>query len=107
MTKTLLEKNINQSSFSYSFNKTLTPIPKSPDSKLKPPGPESECENTTELFKPKTEASIEEKIVQFMSEYKKAERATIVNFYTGGGPYKIGMMDAIYSGIMQSRRKTA
>ena len=90
---------------SYSFSRVTAPLPEKASSKSKPPSPSCEIKDTTEIFaKEKKEKTREEKMVDFMSEYKKAERFVIVNFYTGGnGAYKFGMMDAIYAGALQKQ----
>ncbi len=103
MSQGLMKKfSSNTCNASYAFNKSGTPFPQSLESKKKPPGPENGYKDTKQFFPPEKELSPEEKILHFMSEYKKVERFAIVNFYTGGaGPYKLGMMDFLYSGLAQ------
>ena len=87
---------------SYSFNKTRTPLPELNSNKARPPmDREIDSINkidTTEMFKPKPELSLDEQAQEYMDAYRKAERIIIINFYTGGGAYKKGILDAIYRG---------
>ena len=95
----ILEKTKNQLN-SYSLNKSAVPFPELATGKMKPPVSERELEDSSELFKIKEEEiSWEEKARRKMDEYRKAERIIINNFYTGGGAYKKGIMDAIYRGF--------
>ena len=85
---------------SYSFKRTVIPFPELKEGeRIKPPtAVNPNVIDSSHLFKQKNEASKEEKIQQYMDNYKKAERILIINFYTGGGPYRRGVMDAIYRG---------
>lgn len=85
---------------SYSFNRNIIPFPVSTTSKIKPPTSNStNVINSSHLFKPKGELPLEEQARIYMDNHKKAERMLMVNFYTGGGPYRKGALDAIYRGF--------
>ena len=79
----------------YSFNKTVIPFPQKAEVKAKPP--EADLPDSSKLLVPK-ELSPEEQAIEYMSTYKKFERAIVCNFYTGGGVYTRGMLDSIYRG---------
>ena len=83
---------------SYAFNKSIVPFPELADEKLKPPVSEINLGDTKDMYKPPRELTVDEKIQERMDEYRKAERALIINFYTGGSAYKKGIMDAVYRG---------
>ena len=84
---------------SYSFNRTVIPFPEPKAERAKPPeAVNPNLIDSSHLFTKKREASKEEKIQQYLDNYKKAERILVINFYTGGGPYRRGVMDAIYRG---------
>lgn len=85
---------------SYSFNRTLIPFPEDSSSKIKPPIADIEMEDNSHLFQPVIlEERKLEQARQYIDTYRKAERAVIINFYTGGGgAYRKGFMDAIYKG---------
>lgn len=106
MYKRPIEKLVKQKKMisNYSFGKEIMPMPNEIECKTKPPVYDTlkVVKNTKELFGPEPEKTPEENIVIAMSAYKKAERFVIVNFYTGGGAHKIGMMDALYSGVMRA-----
>ena len=91
---TLLKSHFN----SYSFNKTSIPFPEPVTEKTQPPISDFETIDNSHLFKPKDESTLEEQARQYMNSYMKAERIVVVNFYTGGGAYKKGVLDAIYRG---------
>lgn len=96
----LLNKPTKKSCYSsYSFNRQILPMPVS-ESKAKPPEPQKSYNNTETLFPQKKEKTKHEQIMEYLNEYKKAERMVIINFYTGGGAYKTGMMDALYAGLL-------
>ena len=82
----------------YTFNKSCVPFPEPKEQKEKPPVNDSNSTDNSNLFAAKAELSIDEKIRQTMDTYRKAERVLVVNFYTGGGAYKRGVLDAIYRG---------
>lgn len=83
---------------SYAYNRSIDPFPDAAQAKAKPPTNGS-LEDTKDLF-PKQEEKTKEKVIQeFMDTYRKAERAVVVNFYTGGNAYKKGIMDSIYRGL--------
>lgn len=84
---------------SYAFNKTSPPLPEANLPKAEPPHADIEQEDNKHLFKLKIELTNEEIAQEFMNAYKKAERAVVNNFYTGGGAYKKGILDAIYRGF--------
>ncbi len=85
---------------SYSLSKSSTPFPKSDTNKIKPPVANQDLEDNSHLFtEKKQELSWEEKAKRHMDDYRKAERIVIINFYTGGSPYKRGIMDTIYRGM--------
>lgn len=89
-----------KSQHSYSFNKTKIPFPEPVEQRIKPPtSNDVTLVDSSELFKPLEKLPVEEKARQLMDEYRKAERALVINFYTGGGPYKKGIMDSIYRGF--------
>lgn len=91
------KKKIKQFDNQYAFNKTAEPYPELSEKKSKPPISKS-AEDTTNLFPPKPKQTNVELAKEMMNEYRKAERAVVVNFYTGGSAYKKGIMDAIYRG---------
>lgn len=85
---------------SYSLNKSSTPFPEKAQNKAKPPVSNHKYEDNSHLFtNAEEEMSWEEKARRSMDEYRKAERTIIINFYTGGSPYKRGIMDTIYRGM--------
>ncbi len=85
---------------SYSLSKSSTPFPAPGQDKIKPPVASQEYEDNSHLFiAKKQEISWEEKAKRHMDDYRKAERIVIINFYTGGSPYKRGIMDTIYRGM--------
>lgn len=84
---------------SYSFNRSTIPFPKQASEKISPPVIQGHSENTKDLFKPRKELTVEDEAQKYMDSYRKAERAVVINFYTGGGPYRKGVMDAIYRGV--------
>lgn len=75
------------------------PFPEPVVEKIKPPISDVEVSDNSHLFKAKKELSLEEQAREYMNNYKKVERAVIINFYTGGGAYKKGVLDAIYRGF--------
>ena len=84
---------------SYSYKKDIVPFPKQADEKVKPPDSLSDyVTDNIHLFKSK-ELTLEEEAKQYMDGYRKAERAIVVNFYTGGGAYRKGILDSIYRGF--------
>lgn len=83
---------------SYAFNRSIIPFSRANAEKVKPPHFE-DAEDTTNMFPEEKKPSKEKVIQEYMDNYRKAERALIVNFYTGGNAYKKGIMDAIYKGI--------
>ena len=92
----LTKENLN----SYSLNKSSTPFPEKAETKTKPPVANHKHEDNSHLFiNAEQEMSWEEKARRSMDEYRKAERTIIINFYTGGSPYKRGIMDTIYRGM--------
>lgn len=83
----------------YTFNKSIRPFPEADLEKAKPPIL-SESEDNSDLFNEvKEELSVDDQIRLHMDIYRKAERMVVINFYTGGGPYKKGVLDAIYRGF--------
>ena len=92
---TLLKAHFN----SYSFNKTTVPFPEPIVQKTKPPVSDFETTDNSHMFKPKDELSLEEQAREYMDSYRKAERIIVINFYTGGGAYKKGVLDSIYRGL--------
>ena len=95
LTKEKTKKRITN----YSFNKTLEPFPEVLIEKGKPPVSDLPFIDNSELFKPKAELTLDEQAQAYMDAYRKAERFLINNFYTGGGPYKKGILDSIYKGV--------
>lgn len=83
---------------SYSYNKSTIPFPEPKEERVKPPCTREETNCTNELFN-KKELSLDEQAQEYMDNYRKAERVVVNNFYTGGGPYKKGILDAIYRGV--------
>ena len=84
---------------SYSYKKDIIPFSVIEGEKIKPPEFESELAvDSSHLFKSK-ELTLEEEAMQYMDRYRKAERAIVVNFYTGGGAYRKGVLDSIYRGF--------
>lgn len=83
---------------SYSFNRAITPFPEEKNERVKPPSASENEENTNELFD-KKELSLDEQAQEYMDNYRKAERIVVNNFYTGGGPHRRGVLDAIYRGF--------
>ena len=82
----------------YSFNKSRVPFPENTAEKIKPPTSTNNVIDSRHLFK-KQELTIEEQAIDYMNNYKKAERILSINFYTGGGAYKKGVMDSLYKGF--------
>ena len=98
------KKNIKNYFNSYSFNRSIIPFPEKDLEKIKPPisdevSEESIAEKEAKLLIVKKELSLEEQAQQYMDAYRKAERILVINFYTGGGAYKRGILDAIYRGF--------
>lgn len=90
----------DESFVSYSFNKTIVPFPEIQDKKVLPPKSNSKVIDSSHLFKKKTEPLTKEKLrKKFIEDYLKAERVVVSNFYTGGSPYKSGVLDMIYKGF--------
>ena len=85
---------------SYTFNRTTIPLPETISEKAKPPQSKDPSQgDNSHLFKVE-ELSIEEQSRRYMDNYRKAERALVINFYTGGaGAYKKGILDSIYRGF--------
>ncbi len=84
---------------SYSFNRSTIPFPEQKSEKINPPVIQGHSENTKDLFKPIKELTLEDEAQKYMDSYRKAERVVVINFYTGGGPYRKGVMDSIYRGF--------
>lgn len=98
MTKKKLRQLKEIEGDSYSFNKTIEPFPEPKEEKAKPPVSPGSTDNSS-LFKVvEEELSIDDKIRLHLDIYRKAERMLVINFYTGGGPYKRGILDSIYRG---------
>ena len=85
-------------SSSYAFNRSSIPFPEQTNNKISPPVAQGTTSDTKDLFKPK-ELTLEEEAQKYMDAYRKAERVVVINFYTGGGPYRKGVMDSIYKGF--------
>ena len=84
---------------SYSYNKSICPFPESIREKTKPPESLNYLPDSSELFVTKEEVvDIDEQMRRHLDCYKKVERLIVVNFYTGGGPFRRGVLDAIYRG---------
>ena len=84
---------------SYSYKKDMIPFSVLDGERIKPPESESELVvDSRHLFKSK-ELTLEDEAKEYMDRYRKAERAIVVNFYTGGGPYRKGVLDSIYRGF--------
>lgn len=92
-----MKRKVKHQTNTYAFNKTSVPYPEKKKEKEKPQRDIDGTDNS-KLFKPKADLSLEEQAQQYMDAYRKAERAVINNFYTGGGAYRKGVMDAIYRG---------
>ena len=83
---------------SYCFNKAIEPFPELQDKKAKPPESPGSLDNSALFNIVKEELSVDDEIRLHLDIYRKAERMVVINFYTGGGPYKRGVLDAIYRG---------
>ena len=96
------QKKQHQITTSYSFNRTKAPLSDSATDKVKPPTNPGEVKtgsDSSRVEKKKKELSLDEQAQQHMDAYRKAERILIINYYTGGGTYKRGILDAIYRGF--------
>ena len=82
----------------YSFNRSIIPFPEAITKKAKPPVTNNPILDETNHFKKKVELTLEEQAQEYMDQYRKAERVLVINFYTGGGPYKRGILDSMYRG---------
>ena len=91
------KKNKNQSG-SYAYSRETVPFPESDSEKVKPPATDLNLSDSSKLFIQK-ELTNEEQAIQYMSTYKKFERAIVCNFYTGGGKYTNGILNSIYRGF--------
>ena len=84
---------------SYSYNKSIHPYPVLLKEKIKPPENINDLSDNSEMFViRKEEVEVDEQIRQHLDIYRKVERFIIVNFYTGGSPFRRGLLDAIYRG---------
>ena len=83
---------------SYAFNRSSIPFPQQTNNKISPPVAQGTSSDTKDLFKLK-ELTLEDEAQKYMDSYRKAERVVVINFYTGGGPYRKGVMDSIYKGF--------
>ena len=96
-------QNENKNYFaSYSFKRSIIPLIEEKKDKVKPPdlvddSKENEVKENNLISK--KELTLEEQAQQYMDAYRKAERIVVINFYTGGGPYKKGVLDAMYRGF--------
>ena len=95
-TATLL---IEEQFASYSFNRSIIPFPIKSVEKVKPPAANSNVIDSRHLFPEKKEKTFEEQAKEFMDGYRKAQRLICVNFYTGGGVHRRGIMDSLYRGF--------
>ena len=94
-----MKNNVKNHFGSYSYSKPVTPFPESSSEKPKPPVSNNETAITSELFQAKAKTP-EQAAIEYMSSYKKVERALVINFYTGGGGmYTRGILDSIYKGF--------
>lgn len=81
----------------YTYNREKIPFPEMAKEKAKPPIINQDFIDTKDLLKEKT-LSNEQKAQEYMDNYRKAERALVINFYTGGTKYSRGILDSIYRG---------
>lgn len=95
----MFEKEIKTPNNSYSFNQSGIPYPEVTVDKIKPPRDEENENAKSKIEEKKEELTIEEQMQRHMDAYRKAERIVVINFYTGGGAYKKGVLDAIYRGF--------
>lgn len=84
--KSAIIKKVKSQLDSYSFNRSIIPFPELASGNVKKVVPDDG-------------ASLEEQAQKYMDAYRKAERVVVVNFYTGGGAYKRGILDSIYRGF--------
>ena len=97
-TALLIRENKKRHIGSYGFNRSITPFPEQVNEKSSPPLRANGGDNTHQI-KVAKELTLEEKAQEYMDQYRKAERMIVINFYTGGGAYKRGILDAIYRGF--------
>ena len=83
----------------YSFNRSIVPYPEPAQEKITPPVIHGDSKDTKDLFKLANELTVKDEAQKYMDSYRKAERIVVISFYTGGGPYKKGVMDSIYRGF--------
>ena len=97
--RALAKRKKNYITSYYSFNRSIIPFPEPIKEKTNPPISQGNLSDTKNLFQPIDKLTSEEEAQKYMNSYKRAERAVIVSFYTGGGPYRKGVMDSIYKGF--------
>lgn len=82
----------------YTYNRETIPLPEATKERSKPPIINQDFIDTKDLLKEKI-LSNEEQAQEYMDNYRKAERALVINFYTGGTKYSRGILDSIYRGV--------
>ncbi len=97
-TKSKTKKKIKNQALSYAYSKAVVPFPEIVSEKVTPPTSETPLTDNKSLFD-KKKLTPEEQAIEYMSTYKKFERAIVCNFYTGGGKYTNGILNSIYRGF--------